>query len=143
VCDACQKGKITRASFKPKKYGIYHKTSGASPHLNLFGPSRPRSIGGNYYRFVIVDDYSRFTWALFLASKDDLFYAFAKFAKIIQNQNSLKIVSLVSDHGGEFVNDHIEDFCDEFDISHNFYCPWAPQQNRVVKIKKLGFGGVG
>lgn len=64
-----------------------------------------------------------------MASTDDTFDAFAKFAKSIQNQNSLEIVSLISDHSGEFVNDHIEDFCDEFDISHNFSCPMIPQQN--------------
>jgi hypothetical protein len=29
-------------------------------------------------------------------------------------------VSLKSDHGGDYVNHHFEDFSDEFDISHNF-----------------------
>jgi hypothetical protein len=60
LCDACQKGKQTRVSFKPKNI-----VSTSKPlellHLDLFGPSRIRSLGGNYYRFVIVDDFSRFT----------------------------------------------------------------------------------
>jgi len=88
LCDACQKGKQTKTSFKPK-----NMVSTTRPlellHLDLFGHLRPRSIRGNYYRFVIVDDYSRFTCTLFLASMDDTFDAFTKFAKYIQNQNSL------------------------------------------------------
>lgn len=48
---------------------------------------------------------------------------------------SLLIISLISDHGGEFVNQRFEEFCDEFGISHNFSCPRTPQQNRVVERK--------
>jgi len=36
------------------------------PHMEFFGPSGTMSLGGNYYALVIVDDFSRFTWTLFL-----------------------------------------------------------------------------
>jgi len=39
--------------------------------MDLFGPLRTMSFGGNYYTFVIVDDFSRFTWTLFMGSKSD------------------------------------------------------------------------
>ena len=42
--------------------------------MDLFGPSRTMSFGGNYYALVIVNDYSRFTWALFLIRKKDVSY---------------------------------------------------------------------
>ena len=70
-----------------------------------------------------------------MSSKYDTFEAFAKFAKIIQNQFSLKIISLKSDHGSEFVNHRFENYCDEFGISHNFSCPRAPQRNGLVERK--------
>jgi hypothetical protein len=35
-------------------------------HIDLFGPIAYRSIDGNKYGLVIVDDYSRFTWVFFL-----------------------------------------------------------------------------
>ena len=38
-------------------------------NLDLFGPSRTMSIGGDYYALVIMDDYSRFTWTLLLYLK--------------------------------------------------------------------------
>jgi len=130
--DACQKGKQTRVSFKPKKV-----VSTSKPiellHLDLFGPLRTRSLGGNYYGFVIVDDFSRYTWTLLLSSKDDTFDAFIKFANVIQNKLSLKIISLRSDHGGEFVNHRFENYCDEFGISHNFHV--LELHNKTVWLK--------
>ena len=35
-------------------------------HMDLFGPTQYTSIGGNKYGFVIVDDYTRYTWVFFL-----------------------------------------------------------------------------
>ena len=55
-------------------------------HLDLFGPSRTMSMGGNYYALVNVDDYSRFTWTLFLSLKNNAFKVFHKLAKLIQNE---------------------------------------------------------
>ena len=70
ICDACQMGKQTRTSFKSK--GM---VSTSRPlellHLDLFGPITPSSLGGKFYAFVIIDDYSRFTWTLFLRNKDE------------------------------------------------------------------------
>jgi len=66
------------------------------------------SLGGNYYGLVLVDDYSRFTWTLFLKTKNEAFDAFRKLTKVIQNEKGLNIVSLRSDHGGEFQNESFE-----------------------------------
>jgi len=80
---ACQKGKQVRSSFHSKNI-----LSTSKPlellHMDLFGPSRIKSYGGNYYALVIVDDYSRFTWTFFLTLKSEAFKAFKKFAKLVQ-----------------------------------------------------------
>ena len=34
-------------------------------HMDIFGPIAYISLGGNKYGFIIVDDYSRFTWVFF------------------------------------------------------------------------------
>ena len=49
-----------------------------------------------------VDDYSRFTWTMFLASKQDAFDAFVVLAKKVQNERDLKIAAIRTDHGGDF-----------------------------------------
>jgi len=73
-------------------------------HMDLFGPSHTMSLGGNYYELVIVDDFSRFTWTLFIASKAYSFIAFKHLAKILENENNCHITSIKFDHGGEFQN---------------------------------------
>lgn len=82
LCDACQRGKQVKVSFKSKNC-----VSTTKPlqllHLDLFVLSGNKSPGGNYYGFVIVDDFSRFTSTLFLPSKNDTFEAFVKFSKVI------------------------------------------------------------
>jgi hypothetical protein len=39
--------------------------------MNLFGPIAYISINGNKYGLVIIDDYSYFTWVLFLHDKSE------------------------------------------------------------------------
>ncbi|KAK2403095.1 putative mitochondrial protein [Trifolium repens] len=134
LCDACQMGKQTKASFKSKKF-----ISTTKPleliHMDLFGPSRTKNLGGNYYGLMIVDDYSRFCWTLFLSSKSDTLSAFKQFAKMIQNKLDLKIISIRSDHGGEFENNNFDKLCSKHGIEHNFSAPRTPQQNGVVERK--------
>ena len=55
--------------------------------MDLFGPSRTRSFGGNIYALVIVDDFSRYSWTLFLVHKNDAFKAFKRYAKQVQNES--------------------------------------------------------
>ena len=83
LCDACQPGKFRKSSFKLKDM-----ISTSKPlellHLDLLGPSQILSVNHSKSVFVIVDDYSRFTWTLFLKLKSDAFDLFKTFAKIIK-----------------------------------------------------------
>jgi len=134
ICAAYQKGKQVRSSFHSKNI-----LSTSKPlellHMDLFGSSRIKSYGGNYYALVIVDDYSRFTWTFFLTLQSEAFKAFKKFAKLVQNEKDLKIKIIRTDYGREFQNESFENFCDENGILHNFSAPRTPQQNGVVERK--------
>jgi hypothetical protein len=55
-------------------------------HIDLFGPIRTTSLSGKLYAFVIVDDYSHYTWVLFLAHKNEAHKAFVKHCRRIQNE---------------------------------------------------------
>jgi len=101
LCDACVRGKQIRSSFKSKDI-ISTKNPLDVLHMDLFGPSRVTSLAGNLYALVIVDDYSRYTWTLFLAYKNDAYKAFKKLAKVMQNENGCCIKSIHSDHGVSF-----------------------------------------
>ena len=70
--------------------------------MDLFGPVAYISIEGNKYGFVIVDDFSRFTWAYFLHDKSEAQDVFKRIAKQAQNLYDLTIKRVRSDNGGEF-----------------------------------------
>jgi hypothetical protein len=74
VCDPCQLGKQTRATHK-KTSSILTSRNLELMHMVLMGPTRTSSLGGRKYIMVIVDDYSRYTWALLLREKSDAFEA--------------------------------------------------------------------
>jgi len=63
------------------------------------------------------------------------FETFKNFCKQVQNEKETHIISVRSDHGGEFENSSFEQFFSENGISHNFSCPRTPQQNGVVERK--------
>ena len=83
-CDACSRGKMTRSSFPSKK-----EVSTTRPldliHMDLCGPMRVQSYGGNKYIFVLIDDYSRYTWTIFLRSKDQVFDSFHTLILMLEN----------------------------------------------------------
>ena len=84
-CDTYQKEKQSKSSFKLKNI-----VSTSRPleliHMDLFGPIRVASLGGMYNAYVLVDDYSRFTWMCFLVHKNDTFKAFKIFSKRVQKE---------------------------------------------------------
>jgi hypothetical protein len=66
--------------------------------MDIFGPVAYVSIGGNKYGFVIVDDYSRYTWVFFLKDKSKVHETFKKFATRAQNEFDVKIKRVRSDN---------------------------------------------
>ena len=104
-------------------------------HIDLFGPTRVASFGGMHYAYVLVDNYSRYTWVCFLAHKNYAFKAFENFAKRVQKEKGFCISSIRSDHGTKFENEFFKIFCNENGIYHTFSSPRTPQQNGVFERK--------
>jgi transposase InsO family protein len=102
-------------------------------HLDLFGPTTYKSLGGNLYCLVIVDDYSRYTWTFFLEAKT--FDMFKKFATMAEKEFGSSMVKIRSENGSEFRNTRVEEYCDGEGIKHEFSSSYTPQQNGVVERK--------
>ncbi|WVZ64090.1 hypothetical protein U9M48_013659 [Paspalum notatum var. saurae] len=134
LCSACQAGKQVANTHASK---TFMSTSWLLEllHMDLFGPTTYTSICGNNYGFVIVDDFSRYTWVYFLEDKTEVAHVFSKFAKRAQNEFNTSIIKIRSDNGREFDNTNIEEYCDEFGIKHEFSTTYTPQQNGVVGRK--------
>ena len=94
---------MTRTSFKSKDIV---KTSHALEllHLDLFGPTRSSSLGGKKYDFVIVDDYSCFTWVLFFSNKNEALSQFKHLCNRIPIEKGYVLKSIRSNHGRKFKN---------------------------------------
>nr|GEX46051.1 hypothetical protein [Tanacetum cinerariifolium] len=63
LCPSCEQGKSKRASHPPKPVPNSRQRLHLF-HMDLCGPMRIASINGKWYVLVIVDDYSRYTWAI-------------------------------------------------------------------------------
>nr|GEZ85859.1 hypothetical protein [Tanacetum cinerariifolium] len=84
LCSACAMGKSKKKSHKPKSKDTNQEKLYLL-HIDLCGPMRVKSVNGNKYILLMVDDYSRFTWVKFLRSKDEAPDLIIKFLKMIQD----------------------------------------------------------
>jgi hypothetical protein len=125
-CGACQTGKQVGASHHAKNI-MTTTRSLKMLHMDLFGPIACISIGGNKYGLVIIDDYSHFTWVVFLQDKGETQEVLKKFSKKAQNEFDAKVKKIRSDNGTELKNTEIEDYMDEEGIKHEFLAPYIPQ----------------
>ncbi|KAJ9552796.1 hypothetical protein OSB04_016841 [Centaurea solstitialis] len=134
VCGACEKGKISRSSFKSKK-NFSINTPLQLLHVDLCGPVSTPSLGGKRYILVLVDEFSRFTWTFFLGHKGDAAEEIILFIKKIEVRTGLPVRSIRSDNGTEFKNYTLDSFLNDKGISQQFSAVRSPQQNGVVERK--------
>ena len=87
------------------------------------GPTRTKFLGGKRYIMVMVDDFTRYIWVILLRSKFDALEHIEALCTRLQNEKSLKIDRIQSDHGKEFKNSYMESFCTRSGISQEFSAP--------------------
>ncbi|GKE68637.1 retrovirus-related pol polyprotein from transposon TNT 1-94 [Tanacetum coccineum] len=80
-----------------------------------------------------MDDYSRFTWVKFLASKDKAPDFIIKFLKMIQVRLNAAVRNIRTDNGTEFVNQTLRDYYEQVGIFHKTSVARTPQQNGVIE----------
>ena len=126
LCSACQAGKQV-ANTHPTKAFMSTTRVLELLHMDLFGPTTYKSLKGNLYCLVIVDDYSRYTWVFFLHDKSEVASCFKKFVKRAQNEFKVKLKKIRSDNDKEFDNTNIKAYCDEVRIKHEVSATYTPQ----------------
>jgi transposase InsO family protein len=126
LCSACQARKQI-ATHHPLKTMLSTSKPLELLPIDLFGPTTYKSIGGNLYCLVIVDDYSRYTWTMFLGYKSETSRIFKTFVRRAQREYNTQIVKIWSDNGTEFKNMNIIEWCDEEGVKHEFSATHTPQ----------------
>ena len=86
--------------------------------MDIMGPLQIDSLGGKMYVFVVIDDFSGFTWMNFLREKSETFEVFKIMCQSIQEEKKSVIVKVRSDNDMEFKNTKFSEFCDSEGISH-------------------------
>ncbi|GJW55800.1 ribonuclease H-like domain-containing protein [Tanacetum coccineum] len=98
-------------------------------------PTFVRSINHKIYFLVVTDDYSRFSWVFFLATKDETSGILKTFITGIENQINHKVKIIRCDNGTEFKNNDMNQFCGMKGIKREFSVARTPQQNGVAERK--------
>ncbi|GJR34600.1 putative ribonuclease H-like domain-containing protein [Tanacetum coccineum] len=97
----------------------------------LFGQTFVKSLMKKMYCLVVTDDYSRFTWVFFLATKDETSGILKSFITGIENLVDHKVKVIRCDNGTEFKNREMNQFC-EMKEEVNTACY---VQNKVLVVK--------
>ena len=96
--EACEKRKSKKAPHRSK-----YLTSSTEPlqllHMELFGPVNVMSLSRKRYVLVIVDDFSKYTWVLFLNSKDETPKMIIDHIKRIELEANLPFRKISSNNG--------------------------------------------
>jgi len=112
VCSRCVLRKHHRDSFE--KRASWHASAPLHlVHSDLCGPLPVVSFSGCTYFLTFVDDFSRRTWVYFVKLKSEVFNIFLAFKAFAKKQLGHQILKLISDNGGEYVNNKFVNFCTE------------------------------
>nr|GEY61067.1 hypothetical protein [Tanacetum cinerariifolium] len=92
LCSSYELSKAKRSSFKSKAVPSLKGRLNLL-YMDLCGPIRVASINGEKYILVIVDDYSRYTWTLFLCFKDETPEVLKEFLTMIQRNLQAPVIT--------------------------------------------------
>ncbi|GJW47174.1 putative ribonuclease H-like domain-containing protein [Tanacetum coccineum] len=87
------------------------------------------------YCLVVTDDFSRFSWVFFLATKDETSEILKTFITGIENLIDLRVKVIRCDNETKFKNRVMNQFCEMKGIKREFSVARTPQQNRVAERK--------
>ncbi|GJV56036.1 ribonuclease H-like domain-containing protein [Tanacetum coccineum] len=132
TCVACLKGKQHKASCKSKIQNSITQPLFMLQYA-LFWSNFCSSLMNKKYCLVVTDDYSRFTWVFFLATKDETSGILKSFITEIENLVDKKVKIIRCDNGTEFKNKVMSEFCEQKGIKREFSVARTPQQNGVAE----------
>nr|GFB25554.1 hypothetical protein [Tanacetum cinerariifolium] len=87
------------------------------------------------YNLADINDYSRFSWVFFLATKDETAFVLKTFIVGLENLLSLKVKIIRCDNGTEFKNTDLNQFGGLKGIKREFSVPRTPRQNGIAERK--------
>ncbi|MBW0491102.1 hypothetical protein O181_030817 [Austropuccinia psidii MF-1] len=131
VCDECVKGKLTGIPFSHSFQSTSHVLEVV--HMDLCGPMHTQSLSGTRYFLILIDQFTGYTTTKFLKQKEETLAAFKEYKTWAENFHQRKILKIVSDGGGEFVNGCFKRFAITEGFEHSISPPYTPQHNGIAE----------
>jgi hypothetical protein len=129
-CIACTEAKQHVEPF-PKE-AMRQTEPGELTHIDLWGKYAIRSINGNQYYLLFVDDAKRYITVECLKEKSDAAQLVINYlAHLITQGKKPKAIQI--DGGKEFVNENLKSWCKERGIEIHITAPYSPSQNGVAE----------
>lgn len=80
-----------------------------------------------------IDDYTKYCWLFSLLQKSAATSTFINFRKMIKYQFNAHLRTIYTNGSGEYLNNILKSYCNNWGINHQFTCPYTPAQNGVAE----------
>jgi len=134
-CKPCLEGKQTREVIR-KITMTCAKHVLSCMHTNVCGRLPVHSHRSYQYFITFINDSSHFTSMYPLWEKSEVGKSLKAFILRAELETGLKVKTLCSDRGGEYMAGHINDYLVEHGIKHEVTTPDTPQHNGVTEHLK-------
>lgn len=85
-------------------------------HTDILEMTDALTRGGSRYFITFIDDAFKYTYVFLIMTEDEAFEKFKSYKAEVENSLNLKIKTLRSDRGGEYINSDFI-FCKEHGIT--------------------------
>lgn len=134
-CESCVLGKGRRLNTYPSLERAQRPND--LVHIDIWGPSRTPSLGGNRYFLTCYDDHSRYTRLYLLKNKSEALRAFEEYIILVGNHCETTIKRVRMDNGSEFTSNHFKRLLANNGILGNLIPPGDHAQNGRVERQHL------
>jgi transposase InsO family protein len=125
------KGKLSRLPFRGHFDPMFAPLQFI--HGDIVGPITPSTNSGKQYFLTLVDQHTGYISVTLLKHKSEAMDAFLSFRTFFEKQTGHVVQKLITDGGGDFVNDAFTNHLEVLGIQHNISPPYTPQYNGVAK----------
>ncbi|MBW0529576.1 hypothetical protein O181_069291 [Austropuccinia psidii MF-1] len=101
--------------------------------MDLCGPMHTQSLSGTKYFLILIDQFTGYTTTKFLKKKEETFASFKEYKAWSENFHQRKIMKIVSDGGGEFVNNCFKEYARIEGFEHSISLPYTPEHDGIAE----------
>ncbi|MBW0524907.1 hypothetical protein O181_064622 [Austropuccinia psidii MF-1] len=101
--------------------------------MDLCGPMHTQLLSGTKYFLILIDQFTGYTTPKFLKQKEETFAAFKEYKAWSETFHQRKIMKIVSDGEGEFVNNFFKECARIEGLEHSISPPYTLEHNGIVE----------